>query len=77
MPLLILYQFSIGLFIPYEYKWVKISAKKKSVIIPCFGLEYDYHDNADDFLFEDLKLLFSAKGVKTKWTKNNDPYFSD
>lgn len=73
----ILYQFSLGIFIPIEYKWIRLETKGEQIRIFCFGLEFDYYDNSDDVLFEDLKLEMKKRGISTKWTKTDDPYFSN
>ena len=67
----------VFLFIPMiEYKWVKIITAERTYTFFCFGLEYDYYDNHDDILMEDLFNAFAGRVPNTSWTKTDDPYFT-
>jgi hypothetical protein len=61
------------IFLPYNYKWIKIETYRKFRFF-CFGIDFDYYNN-DGPLFEDVYKALRRKHKSVKWTNNTSPYY--
>lgn len=64
--------------LPWDYKWIEIRFKNgESRKYYFYGMDYDFYDNSDDVLFEDMFLELARRNVKVRWKSINDGYFRD
>ena len=62
--------------IPYEYKWIEIRTNKNQKFkYYFFGINFDYYDNTNEVLFEDMFITMANKNIKVKWKSTKDLYF--
>ena len=63
-------------FIPWEYKWIQIETNKNQRFrYYFFGMNYDFYDNSEEVLFEDMFMELAKRNVKVKWKSTKDIYF--
>lgn len=73
--LLTLY-FFIHSIIPWDYKWMQIITKNgQTFTYYFFGLNYDFYDNSEEILFEDMFLELAANNIRVEWKSTEDNYF--
>ncbi len=62
----------VMMIIPWDHKWIKITLENGEIYKYYFyGLEWDYHENSEEVLFEDMFMALSRKGYKVKWKSDN------
>jgi hypothetical protein len=63
-------------FIPEEYKWIQIETdKNKRFRYYFFGMNYDFYDNSEEVLFEDMFIELAKKNIKVRWNSTKNIYF--
>lgn len=63
-------------FIPEEYKWIQIETdKNKRFRYFFFGMNYDFYDNSEEVLFEDMFIELAKKNIKVRWNSTKNIYF--
>lgn len=66
--------FSLPVF--WEYKWIKIINKDGSKFsYYFFGMNYDFYENANESLFEDMFIELAREDIAVRWKSVKDPYF--
>ena len=72
----VIVHFILMLFIPWEYKWITISTKNnQNFKYFFFGLNYDFHDNAEEVLFEDMFIELAKRNINVQWKSTKVEYF--
>ena len=74
----IILHFFLMWLIPWEYKWIEIRTNKNQKFkFYFFGMNFDFHDNSDEILFEDMFTTMANKKIKVKWKSTKDKYFKE
>ncbi|MEZ5044711.1 MAG: hypothetical protein R2828_32745 [Saprospiraceae bacterium] len=63
-------------FIPWEYKWIQIETNKNQRFrYYFFGMNYDFYDNSEEVLFEDMFMELAKRNIKVRWKSTKDIHF--
>lgn len=66
----------VSFFVSSDYKWIEVVTKNnQSHRYYFFGMDYEWYDNYDEILFEDMFLTLARSGVTVKWRWSENEYF--
>jgi hypothetical protein len=72
----VILEFILMWFIPWEYKWIEITTKyNRKFKYYFFGMNYDFYDNSQEILFEDMFVELAKRNIRVKWKSTKDVYF--
>jgi hypothetical protein len=57
----------LTIFLPFGYKWIRITTQQQSFTFYCFGIKNDYYEN-ESSCYEGIDRLLSQQNIQVVWS---------